>query len=414
MSLGRILCVTSNLPRWQGDSTTPFVLHLAQDLQRLGWQVDMLAPHALDALPRESLGGVSIDRFRYLWPVSAQTVCYQGGALINLRKNPFNKLKLPALVAAELGAVARRLATGRYDLLHSHWILPQGFTGMVARLVRPVPHVVTVHGGDIFALRGRLMESLKRISLKRADAVTVNSSFTETSVAELAPSQAALHRIPMGVTLQRDGDRPDAARVEQLRRRYRRQGGPLLVFVGRLVDEKGVEDLLRAVAALRGPLPGVSALVVGEGQDRDALEGLAVELGIAERVAFVGWVDPAEVCAYLAAGDAFVGPSRRAANGWVEAQGLTFLEAMVAGTPVVATALGGIIDSVIDGRTGLLVPERAPDAIAAAVERIHADPAFAAALTARADRHVRAHFSREASAGSFSELFRSLLSGPRP
>lgn len=76
----RILCVTSNFPRWAGDSTTPFVLHLAQDLQEYGWTVDVLAPHAPGAAKKEELGGVSVKRFRYFWPEASENICYQGGA----------------------------------------------------------------------------------------------------------------------------------------------------------------------------------------------------------------------------------------------------------------------------------------------------------------------------------------------
>jgi len=90
----KILCLTSNLPRWQGDSTTPFVLNLARDLQRIGWQVDILAPHAPGCAKRETLRGVNIQRFQYLWPETQQTVCYQGGALINLRRNRFSACAL--------------------------------------------------------------------------------------------------------------------------------------------------------------------------------------------------------------------------------------------------------------------------------------------------------------------------------
>jgi len=89
MKHNKILCLTSNLPRWQGDSTTPFVLNLARELQKLGWQVDVLAPHAPGCAKKETLQGVNIERFQYLWPKTQQTVCYQGGALINMRRNRF-------------------------------------------------------------------------------------------------------------------------------------------------------------------------------------------------------------------------------------------------------------------------------------------------------------------------------------
>jgi len=403
----RILCVTSNLPRWEGDSTTPFVLHLAQDLQLLGWEVDILAPHAPGAANAETLGGVRIERFHYLWPESQQTVCYQGGALINLRKNPINKLKVPALVAAECAAIAQCLIKRNYDILHSHWILPQGFTGMIARHLKHIPHVVTVHGGDIFGLKGSLMTKAKRIALRSASAVTVNSSVTERAVLNLAPDLSNVHRIPMGVsTAELDADQIELA--TDIKARYRRGAGPLLLFLGRLVEEKGVEDLLHAVALLRRELPDATALIVGEGQERDSMERLAARLGLGDHVTFTGWVDPQASRAYLSAADIFVGPSRQARNGWVEGQGLTFLEAMAAKTPVVATRLGGIVDSVQHEQTGLLVDERSPEQIAKSVLRIIADPNSTGAMTKRAHRYVNQHFSRGASAGSFSALFQHL------
>jgi glycosyltransferase involved in cell wall biosynthesis len=407
MPPGRILCVTSSLPRWAGDSSTPFVLHLAQDLQGLGWQVDVLAPHAEGASREETLGGVAVERFRYLWPARLQTVCYGGGALANLREHPMDKLKVPALVAAEWAAVARRLARHRYDLLHSHWILPQGFVGMLARRAKRIPHVVTVHGGDIFALRGKLLESLKRRVLQRADAVTVNSSHTEAAVRAIAPDVGVLARIPMGVSI----DALDSAgerRAPEIRARHRRGRGPLVIFVGRLVDEKGPADLLEALAQLLPSLPDATALIVGDGPERAALEQLARTLGVSDRVTFPGWIDTKELGAWLAASDVFVAPSRRAASGWVEAQGLAVLEAMVAGIPVIATRLGGTPDVVIPERTGLLVDERSPGQIAASVVRLIEDPQLARSLATQARAHARENFSRARSARAMAELFQGL------
>ncbi|MCH8142915.1 MAG: glycosyltransferase, partial [Proteobacteria bacterium] len=175
----RILCVTSNFPRWEGDSTTPFVLHLAEDLQDLGWKVDVLAPHAPSAASQEVLAGVNVKRFRYLWPASLETVCYQGGALMNLQQNRSNYIKLPALVFFEWFAIVRRLLWGNYDLLHSHWILPQGFTGVLAAKLFRLPHVITVHGSDAFALQGKVLGRFKRFSLSGADAALFQIVGTE-------------------------------------------------------------------------------------------------------------------------------------------------------------------------------------------------------------------------------------------
>lgn len=404
---GRILCLTSNFPRWKGDSTTPFVLHLAQDLQELGWKVDVLAPHAPDTARRENIGGVQVERFQYLWPAGAETVCYQGGALINLRKNKKNLLKLPALVAAEWTAVLHRLANRRYDLLHSHWILPQGFVGALSAGLMGTPYVVTVHGGDVFALKGGLLQRFKQFSLGAADAVTVNSSVTENAVRAIHGEIKNLNRIPMGVDII-DVDRKSHS-VQAIRRQYRRGNGPLLVFVGRIVEEKGIGDIIEATNLLKTRFPDITALIVGEGQQRKHFEKYAADKGLSRQVLFTGWVQPQEILHYLAAADIFVGPSRTAGDGWVEAQGLTFLEAMVARTPVIATRIGGIVDSVKHEKTGLLVDEKSPGQIAAAVEGLFTQPALEKNMVKNGYDLTVTGFSRDISAVTFSKLFSRLI-----
>jgi len=402
----RVLFVTSSFPRWEGDSTTHFVLHLAQDLCDCGWQVSVLAPHAPGARTRGVLGGVPVSRFRYLWPERLETVCYDGGALQNLQRNRSNLLKLPLLVAAEWLAVARRLVPRRFDLVHSHWILPQGLvTGLLAGPLR-VPHVLTVHGGDAFALRGRLLRSAKFMALGLADAVTVNSSATEAAITAIRPGLASVRRIPMGASTPSS---VDGKLAKRLRERHRRDAGPLLVFVGRMVPEKGLDDLLRAIGLLVTETPSVTCLAVGDGPERENLESLARQLGLAERVHFTGWVQPENLPAYLQAADIFVGPSRTGVDGWREAQGLTFIEAMLAGIPVVATASGGIVDAVRDGETGILVPEASPPAIAEAVERIWSDPELRVRLSSAAEKLAMERFTRRASAACFAALYESLL-----
>jgi glycosyltransferase involved in cell wall biosynthesis len=408
MARGRILCLTSNFPRWPGDATTPFVLHLAQDLQALGWQVTVAAPHAPGAKTAELLDGVRVRRFRYLLPERLESVCYQGGALINLRRKPGNYLKLPFLVLSEWLHTLYWLRGQRFDLLHSHWLLPQGFVGALTAGLRAIPHVCTIHGGDVFGLQGKLLRQFKAFALCHADAVTVNSSATRQAAQALAPHYQQLHTIPMGVAPWCESPALKG-QAEAIRALFCGGQGPLLLFVGRLVEEKGVGDLLAALALVRTTRPEVTLLVVGEGQDRPILEQQAHGLGLSGQVNFCGWVDPLHMPAYLAAADIFVAPSRTAPDGWVEAQGLTIIEAMMAGLPVVATRTGGIGDSVDHERSGLLVNERAPEELARAVERLLADPALGARLGEQARREATERFSRAASATAFSSLFHSLL-----
>jgi glycosyltransferase involved in cell wall biosynthesis len=185
-----------------------------------------------------------------------------------------------------------------------------------------------------------------------------------------------------------------------------------VAFVGRLVEEKGIEDLLRAVGLCAATTPDITALVVGEGQDRAQFEKSAVELGVADRVSFTGWVQPEHVASYLAAADVFVAPSRRAVDGWVEAQGLTIVEAMTAEVPVVATRVGGIVDVVVDGETGLLIDERSPEQLAAAIHRLAGDRGLADRVRDTARRLVTGRYSRRVAAERFSDVLTGLV-GPR-
>ncbi len=402
---GRVLLVTSNFPRWRGDATTPFILHLAQDLQSLGWDITVLAPHAPGAARAEQLDGIRVERFRYLWPERMQTVCYDGGALGNLRRQPLNFLKLPLLVASEWVATRRRLARRDFDLVHSHWLLPQGYVcSRVARSLG-VPHVATVHGGDVLALRNTLLDRFRRGALAGATCVTVNSSATQSVVESLAASGTRIERIPMGAS----DVHADPVRVLRLRAEHRPQEGMLLLFVGRLVEEKGVGDAIAALPAILRCHPGARLLVVGDGPDRARMAATARALGVVAQVTFTGWVDSAMLPDYYAAADLFIGPSKRDPNGWVEAQGLTFAEAMLAALPVIATASGGIVDQVRDGETGLLVPEGSPDRIAAAVLRLRANPELARRLAMAGQSRARQELTREASARAFSRTFDGLL-----
>jgi len=407
--LGRTLCVTSNFPRWHGDSTTPFVLHLAEDLAALGWQVDVLAPHAPNAKRFEAFGKVNVYRFRYLWPESQQTVCYQGGALVNLRKNPFNKLKLPLLVAAQFFAMFWRLLIGKYDVIHAHWLVPQGFNAVLLGCLFGLPTIVTAHGSDVFGLRGALITRFKRFVLSHASVVTANSQFTHDGVIRIISSIQRLEKIPMGVSTE-PLSLAERNEVTNLRSRYRSGTGPLLVFVGRLVEEKGISDLLEATALLAPEYDEITVIIAGEGQDRNEFERQAESLGISDKTFFVGWVDPGSVRAFMAAADFFVGPSRTSAEGGVEAQGLTFVEAMSVGTLPIGSRLGGIKESIVDGVTGYLVDERSPQQIANVIRVAMSDKSQWPRMKRKARNAVMEKFSRDVSARKFSSLFQSIIS----
>jgi glycosyltransferase involved in cell wall biosynthesis len=178
--------------------------------------------------------------------------------------------------------------------------------------------------------------------------------------------------VPNAVELQRFDAPPDPGR-----RAVRQQWGipadaPVLGVLARLSPQKGITFLLAAMPAILAQHPDTFALVVGEGYLRPELEAQAQALGVAERVLLVGYRQ--NVVEYLRAFDLFVLPSL------FEGMPLSILEAMGAGLPVIATAVDGTPEVVLDGETGLLVPPADPPALAEAVNRLLADRELAARL----------------------------------
>lgn len=398
----RILFTASSAPRYPGDITAPFILNMAQDLCALGWQVDILAPHAEGLAKQEKIGAVDIFRFPYMWPESWQTLCYQGGALSNLRKSKLTKLQIPFFMLAEAAAMQQRAKKGGYDLIHSHWLIPQGYIGQKIARWNNLPHVVSVHGADIYTFRSKMIMPFKKAAIENSDAVIANSSATKAEILKIS-DEANIMVAPTGTT-------PHARTASSLKREdFCPADTKLIAFLGRIVEEKGLVYLIGALPTINEQQK-TKLLVIGDGPERGALERHVATMGLKDKVVFVGAVPHEKIYDYLSLADVFVGPSVSLPSGWVEAQGNTFVEAMFAGLPVVASNIGGIPDAVIDGETGLLVPEKAPAAIAAAVIRLLADPDLAQRLAENGHKHAHAGFSRHSTAQKIAALYEDILS----
>jgi len=150
---GNVLMSTSVFPRWSGDATPPFVLNQAQAVAEQGWGVTVLVPHAPGAARRERIGGVEVIRFRYLWPHRLQSLCYEGGMLVQLRKYPHRRWQLPFFLLAQIRAIRILCKQENFDLIHAHSLLPQGFTALRSVSRHQLPVLVTSHGNDVFGLQ---------------------------------------------------------------------------------------------------------------------------------------------------------------------------------------------------------------------------------------------------------------------
>lgn len=329
----------------------------------------VLAPHFEGALKKETVDNVEIRRFQYFAPQSSQTVCYQGGALGNLAKNKYNKYKLPFLVLFEWIAILFQTLTWRPNVLNSHWLIPQSFLCSLVSIITRTKHIATVHGGDVFALNGVILKKVKGFAVKQAHSITVNSSVTQEKVEQLvAKSRGKLVRLPTGILPLPDVKEDDVVMLSGSLRQH--QDEKLILFVGRLSEEKGVGDAILATQKLLGKGLKIRCVIVGEGHDKQSFIELSKKLDIENNVQFIGWVNNRDLYTYFKSCDVFVGPSKQSAAGWIEAQGLTFVEAMLAGCPVVGSRSGGIPDAVQPDKTGWLCEPDNPEDLAKSIENV--------------------------------------------
>src|SRR6266550_1131703 len=186
-----------------------------------------------------------------------------------------------------------------------------------------------------------------------------------------------------------------------------------VLFVGRLVERKGVAHLIEAMARLGHGDEGPRLEIVGAGPERPRLEALARRLGVANRVAFRGKIAPDELQASYARAAVCVLPSVLDARGDTEGLGVVLLEAMNHATPVIASRVGGIPDIVEDGVSGLLVPPGDAAALAAAVRRLRDDPDLARRLGEGGRRRLREQFNWPAIVRRWLDLYAGLVTRPR-
>ncbi len=332
-----LLVTASTFPAAPGDGTPSFVRDLAVGVSD-AMATRVVVPAVPGGAARETADGIEVTRYRY-FPRRWEDLAY-GAILENVRSRKSRLLQVPFLLTAQYVAVRRAVRAGRPDVLHAHWIIPQGVVG---RLAAPrVPMVVTTLGGDLYALGDPVSRRLKRWVLSRAAAVTVMSEDMRARAIELGADPATTHVMPMGAATAEfaraaAAPRSPSSRVE-------------LLAVGRLVEKKGFGHLL---AALRDVDPTAWHLtVVGDGPLRAELEAAAEGLP----VTFVGQLSREALAAADARADVAVFPSVRAASGDQDGLPVALLEAMASGCAVVVSDLPGLSDAVTDGASGVIVP----------------------------------------------------------
>jgi glycosyltransferase involved in cell wall biosynthesis len=372
----KICRMTSTYKLADGDSNVPFLVEANRQLKALGADVHVFAP-SYRGLRSQVLDGVPVYRFRYFirrW----EDLTHNQGAPNRLR-NSWYLLVAPFYVIAGLIHAVHFCRKSRFDVIHVHWPFPHGIWGYAAGRASGTPVVLNFHGAELLLVhKYPFVKPFLRHALRHADAVICNSRYTASEVAKYHDRPVAI--IPSGpsVVSQNGTAKPENQVLQVL-------------FVGRLVARKGVDILLRALPLVQADRP-VHLHIVGNGDMAERWKALARSLDIESQVTFHGSVSKETLAQRYASADVFVLPAIIDERGDTEGLGAVLVEALSFSTPVVASNVGGIPDVIRDGETGLLVPEKDPPALAAAITRLLRDRDLASRLAKQGLSHAQDGF----------------------
>ncbi len=405
MSGPRIAYLTGEYPR----ATDTFIQREVAGLREHGYQVDtfavrrtgdehMVGPEQLEAKASTTY---LLDQVKSPGLVTAQL-----GALVRSPGRYLRGLRLAMstkragvrggvfqlIYFLEAVILAQELRRRRVDHLHNHFGDSSCTVAMLASEVSGVPYSFTLHGSAIFyeAKTWRLDAKLDRAAF-----VATISHFTRSQAAMFAAPETMdrVHLIHCGV---------QPARLPAV---DHHGVGDRMVFVGRVVEQKGLGVLFEAMQSLLGEHPNLSLTVVGDGPHRQDLAARAESMGLGDRVEFVGAKSQSEVVDILAKADLFVLPS------YAEGVPVVVMEALGSGVPVVASFVGGMAELVEDDHTGFLVRPGDPVQLADRIGRLVADPELRARLGANGRAKVADDFDARSEAARLGSLFTNSVAG---
>jgi glycosyltransferase involved in cell wall biosynthesis len=354
----RVVHISASFPRSDDDAVAPFLADLVHAQRDAGWSPAVVAAHDAGLPRRNVVAGVSVRRVRYA-PDRAEVLVYRGAGHGGLSA-PWHAALLPGLFLALLVGAVREVRAHRASVVHAHWLLPGGLVAALLPRRSGLRFVLTLHGTDVELASGRLRPVARWIA-GRADAVLAVSEPLARRAEDVfgwTASRIGVARLPLSSAIEPSPLPPHPP--------------CRLLAAGRASREKGLDVLVEALA-LDGAAAW-SATLVTEGPERPALEARIAALGLGDRVQVRDLCPHEQLFELMREHHALVVPSRS------EGLGMVAVEALAAGRPVIASAVGGLPEVVTDGVDGTLVPPDDPAALARAIGALPLVPPAAPAV----------------------------------
>lgn len=404
-----IAILTSSFPRYSSDSQGNFIWHQARGQAERGNVVHVICPHVPGTPFYEVIDGITVHRFPYFYPYRLQRLTSETGMYSALRQSFLAVLQLPLFFLCQWYCALQVIRQQGIDLVHTHWLVPQGFVGVFLCWINGTPHITTVHGSDVNTLKEYLiLHHLCRFITRHSTVITVNSSYMKRQLLSVSSEcEKKIRIIPMGV----DTGQYNASLFTDMKQRH--SAGHIILSIGRLIDWKGTEFLIGAMPVVLEKCPDAKLLIIGSGPERDTLIRKVYDLGISDRVEFLGIIPAGDLLLYYRFANVFVLPSIVRA-GQTEGLGIVLLEAMASGCPVIGSNVGGIPDVITDGQNGFLVPEQNSEMLAEKIVTLLSDEDLAEKFRQRGYEIVLKRFSWEEISRQFSLVYVQIMGNTTP
>ena len=412
----RVVHIVTAFPRHDEDVITPWLGRVLVRLREEGIDARVLAPSYRGGGSVE-WKGVPVHRFRYA-PSHFETLTHDETVPDRLRDHPYYAALLPSYMLGGVMA-AIKIARVRPDVLHVHWPVPNALFGSVGKMAvgGDAALVSSYYSVEIKWLKHRLPWLLPclRWSIECADEVTAISTATAALVESYTNRPVRIIPFAAGVDTARprseEGKLVTASLVpekDMLSEEEIPDGSAEVLFVGRLVERKGIEVLVRAISRLREHRD-VRLTIVGEGPRAPQIREAILAEGIEDAVFMTGKVETNDLPQIYERANVFVLPAVVDAKGDTEGLGVVLIEALRAGVPVVGSNIGGIPDVVVHGETGWLVPSGHVEALAGAIEEVLTSPSEALRRVRKGRERVDERFSLTSVVTALTDCYESAL-----
>lgn len=390
----KVCFVTSVYPRNPADSEVPWLRKTVGLLKDQDVEVSIFAP-SYQGLPDHEIDGVSVKRFRYA-PKNLETLTHDEGAPNKIQKFHYKLLSITYILSGIFNLMIHHRRE-KFDILHIHWPFPHGLFGLAAKILCPAKIVLSFYGAELLLInKYPFVRPFLKFFIKRADAIVAISSYTASKVTDIQPCDFTL--IPYG-----------AAAVEVTNEV---KTDPHHLFsVGRAVERKGFPYLIKAMPIIRQKWPNAHLTIAGGGGGTilEDLRQLAHGLGAESYVNITGKVTSEKLQEIFIAGSLFVLPAIIDSRGDTEGLGVVLIEAIDNNCVIIGTNVGGIPDICVHEKSGLLVPEKDPEAIAAAADRLFSDNELQQKLRIGSRKHVADNFSWESVVAKLNKVYVDVL-----